>query len=370
MVSLMETLKPLRIAVALPPSAPKYPTIRKWIYKEDKDLGYRYFITEDIEGKENQKFLPSETANAVTRLVNPFREITAKEVEEEWGGYFTGTFVKEDLEPKEVEKFLNLYGQIGRADYSRREKLSRPFTLDQGELSAEQFKTLCGASERGLTGIRKEIKENPKAWRMRVRRLAEGVEIPFSWIEKDLFDLAKTIRILGALEKNWVKGVPFFSLTIKRGWELNRFLLGAELVVIPFGKNERYQPLSDLWSVSDRAINGQWEGLAKNLNRFVSPVSRNVFSTQARDEIAQSNSGIETWLVCYIAQTSAKFAEKKCANPSCQRPFFNEKRTKRYCSTSCQNTVRSRKFRDKKKNSSGKSQKKSKAKGQKKNAKT
>lgn len=365
-MSLMGTLKPLRIAVALPPALPKYPTIRKWIYKEDKDLGYRYFITEDLVGKENTKFLPSETANALTRLVNPSRAITAKEVEE-LGGLFKGASVRDDLEPKEVENFLNLYGQIGRADYARREKLSRPLTLDQGELSAEQFKVLCGSSERGLTGVRKEIKENPKAWRERVKRLAEGVEIPFSWIEKDLFDLAKTVRILGALEKNWEKSVPFFSLTIKRGWELNRFLLGADLVVVPFGKDEHYKPLSDLWSVPERIINAQWEGLATNLNRFVSPVSRNVFSTQARDEIAKSNSGIETWLICHIAHTLAKFSDKKCANPDCQKPFFNERRLKRYCDTPCQNTERSRRNRAKKKNSSAKGQKKKQTKGRKPN---
>lgn len=366
MVSHMGTLKPLQIAVALPPAFPKYPTIRKWIYEEDKDLGYRYFITEDLVGKENRKFLPSETANALTRLVNPSREITAKEVEE-LGEFFKGASVRDDLEPKEVEKFLNLYGQIGRADYARREKFSRPLTLDQGELSAEQFKVLCGSSERGLTGVRKEIKENPKAWRARVKRLAEGIEIPFSWIEKDLFDLAKTVRILGALEKNWEKSVPFFSLTIKRGWLLNRFLLGAELVVIPFGKDEHFVPLTDLWSVPERIINAQWEGLATNLNRFASPVSKNVFSTQARDEIAQGNSGIETWLTCHIARTSAKFSEKKCANPDCQRQFFNERRIKRFCSTSCENTVRSRRFRAKKKNSSAKGQKKKQTKGRKPN---
>ncbi len=365
-MSVMGTLKPLRIAVALPPALPKYPTIRKWIYEEDKDLGYRYFKTEDLIGKENRKFLPSETANALTRLVNPSREITAKEVEES-GGFLKGASVRDDLEPREVEKFLNLYGQIGRADYARRTKLSRPLTPDQGELSAEQFKALCGSSERGLTGVRKEIKENPKAWRARVRRLAEGVEIPFSWIEKDLFDLAKTVRILGALEKNWEKGVPFFSLTIKRGWELNRFLLGADLVVIPFGKDEHYKPLSDLWSVSERKINAQWEGLASNLNRFASPVSKNVFSTEALDQIAQTNLGIETWLTCHIAHTSAKFSEKKCANPDCQRPFFNERRIKRFCSTSCENTERSRRFRAKKKNSSAKGQKKKQTKGRKPN---
>lgn len=365
-MSLMGTPKPLRIAVALPPASPKYPTIRKWIYKEDKELGYRYFITEDLVGRENRNYLPSETANALTRLVNPSREITAKEVEE-LGDFFKGASVRDDLEPKEVEKFLNLYGQIGRADYARREKVSRPFTLDQGELSAEQFKVLCGSSERGLIGVRKEIKENPKAWRARVKRLTDGVEIPFSWIERDLFDLAKTVRILGALEKNWEKGVPFFSLPIKRGWALNRFLLGADLVVIPSGKDEHYKPLSDLWSVPERIINAQWESLATNLNRFASPVSRNIFSTQARDELAQSNSGIETWLICHIAHTSAKFSEKKCARPDCQRQFFNERRIKRFCSPSCENTERSRRNRAKKKNSSAKGQKKKQTKGRKPN---
>jgi len=365
-VSLMGTLKPLRIAVALPTASPQYPTIRKWIYKEDKALGYRYFITEDKEAKKNWAFLPSETASALLRLVNPSREITAKEVEE-LGGLFKGASVRDDLEPKKVEEFLNLYGQIGRADYARREKLSRPLTLDQGELSAEQFKVLCGASERGLVGIRKEIKENPQAWRNRVRRLADGLEIPFSWIEKDLFDLAKSVRILGALEKNWERGVPFYSLTIKRGSELNRFLIGADLVVIPFGKDERYQPLSDLWSVRERVIEAQWEGLASNLNRFVSPVSRNVFSTKARDEIAEGNSGIETWLICHITQTTAKFAERRCLNRSCQKFFFNERKVKRFCSDSCATTQRSRNRREREKNSSGKSQKKAQAKGKKKN---
>ncbi len=367
-MSLMETPKPLQITVALPSASPKYPTIRKWSYKEDRELGYRYFITEDRIGEENRTFLPSETANALTRMVKPSRAITAKEVEE-LGNLFTGASVRDELDPREVEAFLNLYGQIGRADYARREKISRPFTSDQGELSAEQFKSLCGATERGLAGIRREIKENPKEWRLRVRRLAEGMEIPFTWVEKDLFDLAKTVRILGALEKNWEKGVPFYSLTLKRGKQLNRFLLGSDLVVVPSGKDENFKPLSDLWSVRDKIINAQWEGLANNLNRFASPVSRNVFSTKARDEIAQDNSGIETWLVCHIAETTAKFSEKKCENPDCQIPFFYERSLKRFCTTTCQNTERSRRHRAKK-NSSGKSQKKIQAKGKSKNAKT
>lgn len=365
-MSHMETLKPLHLTVALPSALMSFPTIRKWTYIEEKELGYRCFITEDLSGKENRTFLPSETANALTRMVKPSRAITAKEVES-MGNLFQGASVRDELDPKEVEEFLNRYGQIGRADYARRERISRPFTSDQGELSAEQFKYLCGATEKGLSGIKREIKENPKAWRMRVQRLAQGVEIPFAWIEKDLFDLAKTVRILGALEKNWEKGTPFYSLKLKRGKQLNRFLLGSDLVALPFGKDENFKPLSDLWNVSNRIINSQWEGLANNLNRFISPVSRNVFSTKAREQIAQENSGIETWLICHIAQTTAEFSEKRCENPDCQILYFRERRTKRYCTTSCQNTERSRRNRARK-NSSGKSRKRKEAKGRRTNA--
>lgn len=369
-MSLMATPKPFQITVSLPTLQPIAPTRRDWIYKEDKNLGYRYFKTDEVEGEENDLYRFSETANALLRLVNPAREVTAEEIEKS-GGFLRGARIKENLEPKEIEKFLNSYGQIGRADYSRREKFSRAFTPDGGEMTAQQFASICGIHPNYLANIEKERKTKPDQWRKRIIRLHWGTEIPFDWIEKDLFDLARTVRILSALEKDYIGDKPFFYLENKWGKARNRFLIASERVAVPLGKDENYKPQDrDLWTVSERILSAEWENFANNLNRFVSPVTRLVFATDSRERIARDNVGIETWLICSIVQTRAKFAEKRCANEKCQRQFFNERSHKRFCSTACESTVRTRRFRAKQKNSSGKSQKKKKAKGKKTNAKT
>lgn len=367
-MSLMATPKTFQIAVSLPTFLPQAPTQRNWKYKEEKDIGYKYFKTNDVEGEPNTNYSYNETANAVCRLVNPAREITAREIET-LGEIFKGAKVKDELEPKKVELFLNTYGQIGLADYARREKFSRPFTPDQGEMTGQQFASLCGIHPRFVENIEKVRKENPKEWATRLMRLQWGREIPFSWIQKDLFELNYVILILASLQKNYTSQKSIYSLENKWGKERNRFLLATDRAVVPFGKNETYRPQdSKIWSIEERILEAEWEKFASNLNRFITPISRNVFSTQAREKIALENCGIETWIVCSIVQSQASFTQKRCANPTCQKPFFPRRAIKRFCGSACESTVRTRRNRAKnKKKSSGKSQKKAQAKGKKKN---
>lgn len=368
MVSLMDTPKPFQITVALPSASPKYPTVRKWSYKEDKALGYRYLESREVQGKQNTLYLFSETANALLSLVNPARDFTAEEIKR-WGDDAKGFTIKDDLEPIKVQDFLNRYGQIGRADYARREKFSRAFTPDGGELTAQQFAQLCDIDPRLIPNIEKFRKQNKDDWRKKILRIQWGLEIPFSWIQKDLFDLASTVRILASLEKHWESGNPIYYLKPVRSKALRAFLLASERVSVPFGKDENFKPLDTKWSISERLIESDWEKFAGNLNRFISPITKNLVSTEKRDQIELDNVGIETYLIFSILQTTAEFAERRCANPSCNKQFFFERSTKTYCEESCQTTARVKRWRanKKKKNSSAKGQKKKQTKGRKPN---
>ena len=367
-MSLMGTPKPLQITVALPSASAQSPILRKWIYKEDEDLGYRYLESREVQGKPNTLYLFSETANALLSLVNPARDFTAEEIKK-WGDEAKGFTIKDNLEPNEVQDFLNRYGQIGRADYARREKFSRAFTPDGGELTAQQFAQLCDINPLLVPNIEKFRKQNKDDWRKRILRIQWGLEIPFSWIQKDLFALASTVRILASLEKHWESGNPIYYLKPIRSKALRAFLLASERVSVPFGKDEDYKPLDTKWSISEKIIESDWEKFASNLNRFISPITRNLVSTDKRDQIALDNVGIETYLIFSILQTTAQFAEKRCANPNCNKQFFFERSTKTYCEESCQTTARVKRWRanKKKKNSSAKGQKKKQTKGRKPN---
>ena len=375
MVSFMETDKALQLGVAFPAVPIAFPRLRKWVLKEDKEIGYQYLENREIEYQPQDLFVWNEVANALLNLVEPIRELTVEE--KKIYGESEDLTARDSTPSEKIVSFLNTYGQVGLADYHRRLKFNRPHTTDRGELTPEQFRVLVDLPdyqrkidrEKQSKALASKFQDN-KFRLERINRISWGYEIPLNWVERDLFDLYKCVRILLALRENQDEfDSPLFSLTLKRSRALRRFLLASQRVAVPLGEGEDFRYLKDKrWQISDKIIETEWEMFVWNLNRFLFPITKNVIYTQKSLEQSNLTMGVETWISYQMLQSEARYSEGICLNPKCQKAYVGQKITKKYCDTACATTARSRKFRAKKKNSSGRSQKKAKAKGKKRNA--
>jgi len=370
----MATRNPYQLGVSLPNASPFFPTVREWRYATDFEGGFRFIeakATQAGEKVETQnEYTFNEVATQLLGLVEPIRLMSAQELEEQ--GLGAGWGIREDLEPSEVVEFLNRFGQIALGDYLRRAQLQRPYTLDKGELTPEQALSILGIRQRYLSKLKKTFKEEPSKWRLMIRKIQSGDLIPFVWIEKDLLDLARCVRILLTLDRNYKDGENYWSLPTNYSRKRRRFLVASELVFVPRGKDEEYRELESFWIVDERKIQAEWQKFAFNLNRFLTPITFNAVRREIGNDNLQKSLGIETWLAYEILKSRASLADKRCEREKCQRQFVGERSTKRYCSDTCSGIERNerKRERDRKKNSSGKSQKKKKAKGKKTNAKT
>jgi hypothetical protein len=373
-VSLMATSKALKLSVALPPAPIGAPRLRQWALKEDKEIGYRYLESRDLEFKAQDFLVWNEVADALLNLVEPIRELTLEEKKRYGEGEsFT---MRDETSPDQILSFLNTYGQVGLADYNRRASFLRPFTLDGGELTSEQFRALVNLPHYKKESDRKKqaraLKEKfaNHSYRFeRLNRISWGFEIPLVWVERDLFDLYKCVRIILALDKNYTKeNIPYFSLTMTQSRALRNFLLASQKVAVPLGKSEDYKYLkSNRWKIDDKVVKAEWEKFAINLNRFLTPISKNSVYSDLSLKESQKTLGVETWLAYKMLESRADYSEKVCQRAKCGKPYVGQRNTKRFCSKSCATTQRVQIWKEKKRNSSGKSRKKAQAKGKKKN---
>lgn len=374
-MSNMTTSNPYRLSVALPRSGSFYPTLRVWRYGTEFGGGFRFLEADPTKPKDELEtqsdFSDDELARRLLGLVEPMRLLTAQELEHSI--WVEGIGIKEDLEPSEVVEFVNRFGQIGLADYLRSAKLQRPRTIDEGDLTPEQaFALLTEPGQnyfKYLPMLKKSFKEEPKKWRSMITKIQDGDLIPFAWIQKDLFDLARCIRILLALDKNYIDGETFFSLPVQRSVKLRRFLLASEAVFLPKGEDETYLPIGgdkgDPWGVSERKIKSKWQEFAVNLNRFLTPITYNAIRREEGALTFQKTLGVETWLIYEILNSRASYFEKRCARKACRLPFPSKNPKAIYCSPHCGSLERQKRARqrDRSKDSSGRSQKKKQMKG-------
>jgi hypothetical protein len=372
----MNTRYPYRLGVSLPNAPRFFPTLRTWRYATDFGGGFRFLeASEQSQAEEfevQDSFNFNEVATAILGLVEPIRLLTAQELEKFDLG--KGWAIKEDIEPYEAVEFVNRFGQIGLGDYLRLTKLQRPFTVDKGELTPEQAVALLGIPHKYLNEVKRTYKSDPKKWRALLRKIQSGDLIPFSWIEKDLRDLAKCVRILLVLDKNYKEGDTYLTLPHTYSRKLRRFLVASEMVFLPKGKGQDYdyRPLDKkVWDFSERQILARWKNFAFDLNRFLTPITFNAVS-EARSEMTfQKSLGVETWLIYEMLKTQSHLLDVYCARAKCRKPFIRQRNSEvaRYCSPNCSSAERNlRKRARDKKNSSGRSQKKAKAKGKKRNA--
>lgn len=369
-MSLMATRNPYQLGVSLTNASPFFPTVREWRFATDFEGGFRFIEAKAIPAGEKfeiqSDYTFNELATHLLGFVEPIRLMSPQELEKQ--GLGTGWGIREDLEPSEVVNFLNHFGQIALGDYLRRAQLQRPHTLDKGELTPEQALSILGIHQKYLPKVKKVFKEEPNKWRLMIRKIQSGDLIPFAWVEKDFLDLAKCVRILLKLEKNYNEGETYFSLPITHSEKLRRFLVASELVFVPRGREEEYRKLDEFWLVDKRKIEAEWQKFAFNLNRFLMPITFNAVKREIQSEILQKSLGIETWIIYEWLRSKASLLDKRCERKDCQNQFVALRSIRLYCSDTCSGVERNRKARESKgkKNSSGKSRKKKKAKGKKK----
>jgi hypothetical protein len=174
------------------------PAIRQATFKEVKKIGYRYF--EYGENVDIQDSPISDTIEEVLNLITPYRALTENEQKIFGVGENSGWLALNDLEPEEVEKFLNTFGQIGLANYYRREAMTRLLTPNH-------FANAVGIHHIKFQNLLKsEWSKDSKSYLQRIDRIHDGKEIPFKWVEDDLRRLAKIIRVKVAIDKNKSEG--------------------------------------------------------------------------------------------------------------------------------------------------------------------
>ena len=336
-VAPMATTKPFHLTVSLRPR-PIFPAIRQATFKVEKKIGFRYF--EYGENVEIQDMKPlSETMEAVLNLITPARALTEKELEEWQVSKDSGWLAEDDLEPLMVEEFLNTYGQIGLANYLRREAMNNLITpqvfIGKGRIAYRYLEELQ--------------KEDSALFRKRIRRIYSGEIIPFSWVEDDLRRLAKCIRMKVAIDKNRSEGYEEISLTHSK--QLRRIIhaWGKSGLAIPLNKDSgNYLPQKTSWLISEREKEFILQDFVSSINNFLRPISQAI-TTEATEEIAQKNSGIET-AICYeIFSRIEPLLERICVNPKCKKPFLIQRSTKTYCSNRCADYVRLKEWKAKNK---------------------
>jgi hypothetical protein len=352
-VAFMRTANSLHLSVTLP-TAPLCAPMLKKAKLVELDFGYRA-VSYDLTGEPNEGFKFNDTATALGRLIAPIREMTAQELTK--FPEFQGWFVLENLEPSKVIEFLNVYGQIGLADYGRREKFNLPRTKTSQGLEVEQFCALVGVHH--LSQIQKAktyFKKNPEDLAKRILRIWWGTEVPMAWVERDIRELFKCVRILEILKN---KKAQEFNL--EQGPELRRLIHASDKApfVIPFGKDSgNYRPTSDKWNLPIRHRQALVNDFASNVNRFLQPITRYPIRTEVVNEKNAQNCGIETFLIQSIFSTDTQFKEGLCKRPSCRRPYYKQRSTREFCSTSCATAQRVKKHRKEQKISAQKVRKK------------
>jgi hypothetical protein len=327
----MATPKPFHLTVSIRPK-PILPALRNATFRIDKKIGYRYFEFDDEVIIQDTHSIP-EIMEAVLNLITPTRALNVEEQKMLGVGENSTWLAVDDLEPDKAEEFLNTYGQIGLANYYRREKMTRL-------MSPSSFMTEAKISYKHLDTLKEEHKDNSALFYRRIDRIWQGKEIPFSWVEDDLRRLAKCIRMKLAIDKNRSEGYEEILITdskqfrrIIHAWDRSGF-------AIPGGKDSgNYRPLDKSWSMSQRHKESILQDFVSAINNFLRPVSQAI-TTEAIEELVQKNSGIET-AICYeVFSRLEPLLERICANPKCKKPYLIERSTKTFCSDGCASYVR------------------------------
>ena len=313
------------------------PAIRQATFKVEKKIGFRYF--EYGENVDIQDSPISDTIEEVLNLITPSRALNANEQKIFGVGEKSGWLALDDLEPLKVEEFLNTYGQIGLANYVRREAMNNLITpqvlISQAKIPQGYLKELQ--------------KEDSALFRKRIRRIWSGEIIPFSWVEDDLRKLAKIIRVKVALDKNKSEGHE--EITLENSKYLRRLIhaLGHSGMVIPEYKDSgNFAPLSNRWDISERRKTAYLNQFISEVNGFLSPISRAIMSEQTK-EIAQKNSGIETAICHYLFSRVEPLSQAICENDLCRRVFIMHRTDQKWHTDQCGINFRVRKSRAKKK---------------------
>lgn len=314
------------------------PAIRKATYKEIEKIGYRYF--EYGENVDIQDSPISDTIEEVLNLITPFRALTENEQKNFGVGKNSGWLALDDLEPEKVENFLNTFGQIGLANYYRRESMTRLLT-------PAHFAPMVGISHKYQAALKEEFSKDSAHFYLRIDRIRNGKEIPFKWVEDDLRSLAKIIRFKLALDKNKSEG--FEEIYLENSKQLRRLIhaLGQSGMVIPdYQDSGLHRPLSNMWQISETKKIALLHHLISDVNNFLSPISRAIMSEQTK-QIGQKNSGIETAICHYLFLRIEPLSQAICENDLCRRVFIMHRTDQKWHSEQCGINFRVRKSRAK-----------------------
>lgn len=354
-VLLMTTAKASLLGVTIPNSPFVAPALKPARLITETEFPY-IAVQYPLEGTIQEDFAFNEVATVLSKIISPVRALTAKEIET-YGTVWESALMLDHLEPKKVLDFINRFGIVGVSDYSRREKFARPMTKDAGELTVEQFCSMVGIiGTKDQAKTKTYFKKNPDELRKKAMRFHWGTEVPLSWIEKDLRDLYRCVRILEILKQK-----DEFQFNLKNSKELHRFIWASDNAPfeIPYRTDAgTYKPLSEKWDISQRRKDDLVNTFVTNINRFLQPITRTPLQTQEQLETNQHFFGVEPFLIHSILTTQGGFKGAFCKKDTCKVFFYQQRITKEFCSDSCSHAERQKKYRAKQQVSVLKSRKK------------
>lgn len=354
-VLLMTTGNSSLLGVTIPNSPFVAPALKQARLITETEFPY-IAVQYPLEGTIQEDFTFNEVATGLARIISPVRALTTEEIQT-YGTFFESALMLDNLEPKKVLDFINRFGIVGVSDYSRREKFSRPMTKDAGELTVEQFCSMVGIiGTKDQAKAKTYFKKNPDELRKKAMRFHWGYEVPLSWIEKDLRDLYRCVRILEIL-----KDKDEFQFNLKKGKELHRLIWASDKAPfeIPYRQDAgTFKPLSEKWDISQKHKEDLVNTFVTNINRFLQPITRTPLQTQKQLETNQHSFGVEPFLIHSILTTQGGFKGAFCKKETCKIFFYRQRITKEFCSDSCAGAQRQRTYRAKKRVSVQKSRKK------------
>jgi hypothetical protein len=334
-------------------SLPIVDSIRRGAELEIDENGFQFVV---YSGPREDVKLERDFIADLLELVPPGCEEYLPEDEEEeedvetWAGFSLPYTAVHYIDPHQAVEFINKWGVIGLMNSKR----SIPALCPPQELALLLASRPINRqdADRCLSDGGKLKREYQK----RLWGIVLGDQVPYPWIESELSNLAKCVRLVKNLLAGDSQGRERFSLTfanrqrILAGWDLAPF-------PIPDGKDPaKYRELNEAWTrlwgdgftgVTIHDADRVLEEFANLMNKYMVPVSSTIVrTTEIIENIYREDMCFESALAVFLLDLLRNGGTPlECRE--CHRLFFpfRHRQDGKWCSPKCGAVVRNREKR-------------------------
>jgi hypothetical protein len=292
--------------------------------------------------------LTSETEADLLNLVPPFQQYSTKNKSK--SGLTLAEGVKSwnlpDISNKKLLRFLNKWGSVGFQDQIYFRKLA---TRKPGLLMASPL-----GDQLGVKGLDLFIGENLG---LRFHQRGGLDEIPLPWVEEELRTIATMLRItLNLLRDNRSRGALSRG-EISLNNENRKRIISSHPAFAVFAFNDNQDPAKEFfkakeWELKVRKVpvleraEDVIDIFARNLNRYLRPLTQEVIRTNDYEESHLQKIGFENAFSSMLLET-LKTSIGSLICRECQAPFFPKRvqNDRKYCGETCSRRARQREAR-------------------------